>query len=175
MNQANLPESATGQSTVSALVDIGIVCSTSFLFKMTSSCPSSIQQLCSRSARTCGPPPPGVHHTTSSGIQGSSQSTHLPSFLTLATSKSLWTLSTSLVLNALLSSSMVLPTYFHILPVVSCICVLFHNALFNRLLHSRFKSSDQRHLYLVLVSTVTVVLASHSVQFTLLHMLASCD
>ena len=54
--------------------------------------PSSIRQFCSRSVGMCGPPPPGIHHTTGSGTWGSSQSTHCPlsllSLLTLATSKS---------------------------------------------------------------------------------------
>ena len=143
---------------------------------MTSSCPSCIRQFCSRSVGTCGPPPPDVHHTTGIGTWGSSQSTHCPlSLLTLATSKSPWTLSTSLVLNALLSSSMVLPTYFHILLVSLAVFTLpFHNPF---KLYIPYPSPVIRDLPVVLLQLCWYynIRATCITQCMVLHMLVAID
>ena len=50
-----------------------ILSSTSSLVIPTSSSSSCIDELCSRSSWTCGPPPPSVHHPTSSGTRGTSR------------------------------------------------------------------------------------------------------
>ena len=50
-----------------------IVSSTSTVTPIASSSSSCIDELCSRSSWTCGPPPPSVHHPTNSGTRGTSR------------------------------------------------------------------------------------------------------